>query len=239
MVGSAANRGVGIVRFPGSNGDHDALHAFQGDLGVPARYVDHRETTLEGFDAVVLPGGFSYGDYLRCGAIARFAPVMEALRGFAERGGPVLGICNGFQVLTEAQLLPGALLRNKTLRFHCNWTHLRIEQIATAWTSELAVGDVLRLPVAHGDGAYFADPDTLARLEATGRVVARYVEPDGAVSATANANGSVNNIAAVANEGGNVVGLMPHPERAANRLVGGDDGLKLLRSVLAYVGTAV
>jgi phosphoribosylformylglycinamidine synthase len=239
MVESLVNCGVGIIRFPGSNGDHDALHAFRVDLGVPARYVDYREASLAGFDAVVLPGGFSYGDYLRCGAIARFAPVMEALRDFAERGGPVLGICNGFQVLTEAHLLPGALLRNKTLRFHCLWTHLRIEQTATAWTSELAVGEVLRLPVAHGDGAYFADAETLARLEGTGRVVARYVEPDGTMTEAANANGSVNNIAAVANERGNVVGLMPHPERAANRLVGGDDGLKLLRSVLANIGAAV
>jgi phosphoribosylformylglycinamidine synthase len=238
MLGRPENHGVGVVRFPGSNGDHDALHAFQVDLGVPTRYVDYRETELDGFDALVLPGGFSYGDYLRCGAIARFAPVMAAIRDFAERGGPVLGICNGFQVLTEAHLLPGALLRNRTLRFHCHWTHIRIVQTATAWTQDLAVGDILRLPVAHGDGSYFADPETLARLEATGRVVARYVGPDGALSDEANANGSVNAIAAVANERGNVVGLMPHPERAANGLVGGDDGLKILRSVLTGVALA-
>jgi phosphoribosylformylglycinamidine synthase subunit PurQ / glutaminase len=238
MAERQANVGVGVVRFPGSNGDHDALHAFQVDVGVPARYVDFRETELDGFDALVLPGGFSYGDYLRCGAIARFAPAMGSIRAFAERGGPVLGICNGFQILTEAHLLPGALLRNRTLRFHCHWTHVRIEQTATAWTQDLTAGDVLRLPVAHGDGSYFADPETLARLEATGRVVARYVEPDGTPSEEANANGSVNAIAAVANERGNVVGLMPHPERASNRLVGGDDGLRILRAVLAGIGAA-
>jgi phosphoribosylformylglycinamidine synthase len=235
MLDLLENRGVGVVRFPGSNGDHDALHAFRVDLGVPARYVDYRETEVDGFDALVLPGGFSYGDYLRCGAIARFAPVMAAIREFAERGGPVLGICNGFQILTEAHLLPGALLRNKTLRFHCHWTHIRIEQTATAWTQGLDIGEVLRLPVAHGDGSFFADPETLARLEATGRVVARYVDADGSPTDEANANGSVNAVAAVANERGNVVGLMPHPERAANALVGGDDGLKILRSVLAGV----
>jgi len=183
----------------------------------------------------VLPGGFSYGDYLRCGAIARFAPVMERLRAFAARGGPVLGICNGFQILTEAHLLPGALLRNRTLRFHCQWTHVRIEQTDTAWTNGLGCGEVLRLPVAHGEGCYYADAPTLDRLASTGGVVARYCDPTGRPTEEANPNGSARAIAAVANEARNVVGLMPHPERAADRLVGGDDGLRILRSVFSVL----
>ena len=223
---------VGVITFPGSNGDHDALDALRHDVGVDARFVDYRETSLVGLDAVILPGGFSYGDHLRCGAIARFAPVMKPLGAFAEAGGPVLGICNGFQILTEAHLLPGALLRNASLRFHCFWTHVRIETDRTPWTARIAEGTVLRLPVAHGDGAYFADATTLADLEANGQIVARYSSSEGTVSAVTNRNGSVGSIAGVANERGNVVGLMPHPERAANDLVGGSDGLRLLRSVL-------
>ena len=221
---------VGVITFPGSNGDHDALHAMRHDAGVDARLIDHRETTLDGFDAIILPGGFSYGDHLRCGAIARFAPVMRPLIDFANQGGPVLGICNGFQVLTEAHLLPGALLRNASLRFHCFWTHVRIETDRTAWTDGISEGTVLRLPVAHGEGAYFADPETVARLEANGQIVARYSSPDGTVSHETNRNGSVGSIAGIANERGNVVGLMPHPERAANPLVGGGDGLRLLQA---------
>ena len=223
---------VGVISFPGSNGDHDALHALSADLGVDVRRVDYRATSLDGLDAVVLPGGFSYGDALRCGAIARFAPVMSSLQAFAAEGKPVLGICNGFQVLCEAHLLPGALLRNETLRFHCFWTHVRIEQAATAWTSNLEQGEVLRLPVAHGEGAYFVDDATLTDMEHNGQVVARYCTPDGTIHDTANPNGSVGNIAAVCNRERNVVGLMPHPERATNDLVGGSDGLRLLRSVL-------
>lgn len=223
---------VAVISFPGSNGDQDALSALRDEVGVDARLIDHRETTLDGVAAVVLPGGFSYGDHLRCGAIARFAPVMSEVRSFAARGGPVLGICNGFQILTEAHLLPGALLRNRTLRFHCHWTHIRLERHGNAWLSNVRPGEVLRLPVAHGDGAYFADPETLDRLEANGQVVARYCEQDGHLSPTSNANGSSRSIAAVSNEGGNVVGLMPHPERATNPLIGGEDGLRLLRSAL-------
>jgi phosphoribosylformylglycinamidine synthase I len=230
---------VGVISFPGSNGDHDALHALQHDLGVPARMVDYRETNLNEFAAIVLPGGFSYGDYLRCGAIARFAPAMNAVRSFAERGGPVLGICNGFQVLTESHLLPGALLRNSTLRFHSHWTHIRIERSDSAWTTEIPEGTVLRLPVAHGEGMYFADAPTVERLEANGQVVARYCDATGIVSPEANANGSVRSIAAVANQARNVVGLMPHPERAANQLVGGDDGLQLLRAAVAFLSVPV
>jgi phosphoribosylformylglycinamidine synthase len=227
---------VGVITFPGSNGDLDALHALTDDVGVPARLVDYRETDLAPLSAIVLPGGFSYGDALRCGAIARFAPVMRPLREFAARGGPVLGICNGFQVLTESHLLPGALLRNRTLRFHCHWTHIRIEQPNTAWTNDLEQGAVLRLPVAHGEGAYFADPETLKRMEANGQIVARYCSGEGQVSDDVNPNGSVGSIAAITNEQRNVVGLMPHPERAANLLVGGDDGLRILRSVLSVIG---
>jgi phosphoribosylformylglycinamidine synthase len=227
---------VGVITFPGSNGDQDALHALVDDIGVPARLVDYRETDLAPFAAIVLPGGFSYGDALRCGAIARFAPVMAPLREFAERGGPVLGICNGFQVLTESHLLPGALLRNRTLRFHCHWTHIKIEQRDTAWTATVERGAVLRLPVAHGEGAYFADTETLEHMEANGQVVARYCDEAGQVTDNANPNGSVASVAAVTNERRNVVGLMPHPERATNRLVGGDDGLQILHAALNVVG---
>jgi phosphoribosylformylglycinamidine synthase len=244
---------VGIVTFPGSNGDHDAIFAFRHNLGVSVRVIDYRETNLDGVDAVVLPGGFSYGGHLRCGAIARFAPVMAPLRMFAERGGPVLGICNGFQILTEAHLLPGALLRNKTLQFHCHWTHIQIEQRDTAWTNQCGDGQGLRLPVAHGDGAYFADAATLERVEGEGRVIARYRAAPNDISQefvstgnnrvagpeSFNPNGSLNRIAGVANARGNVVGLMPHPERAADPLVGGVDGLSILRSGLAAIHAAL
>lgn len=226
---------IGVVSYPGSNGDQDALFALQDGIGAPARIVDHRESSLDGLAAIVVPGGFSYGDHLRCGAIARFAPFTAALRRFADGGGPVLGICNGFQILTEAHLLPGALLRNRTLRFHCNWTHVRVERTTTAWTSMVDDGAVLALPVAHGDGSYYADPVTLASLEARGQVVARYCDAGGDVSDMTNPNGSVHGIAGVSNQAGNVVGLMPHPERAADSLLGGDDGLHILRACLDFV----
>ncbi|MGD9712966.1 MAG: phosphoribosylformylglycinamidine synthase subunit PurQ [Thermomicrobiales bacterium] len=222
---------VGIVTFPGSNGDHDAWSAFANDLGVPARMIDYRETNLSDVAAVIVPGGFSYGDYLRCGAIARFAPVITSIRSFAERGGPVLGICNGFQILTEAHMLPGALLRNESLRFHCDWIHVRVEA-TSFWSSGIAPGTVLRLPIAHGDGSYFADDQTIQMLESNGRVIFRYCDPSGAVLDNANPNGSRRAIAGIANEAGNVVGLMPHPERATSDLIGGDDGLSIIRSVL-------
>ena len=221
---------VGVVSFPGSNGDHDALANLEADLGVTVRRVDFRETTLAGLDAVVLPGGFSYGDALRCGAIARFAPVMVELQKAASEGMPILGICNGFQVLCEAHLLPGVLLRNKTLNFHRYWEHVRFENVSTAWTTHLEAGQVLRLPIAHGEGAYFIDPIGLERIEASGQVVARYSDPQGHVSDAR--NGAINAIASVFNEQGNVVGLMPHPERATNDLIGGSDGLLLLQSIL-------
>lgn len=227
---------IGVISFPGSNGDHDALANLEADLGVTVRRVDYRETSLAGLDAVVLPGGFSYGDALRCGAIARFAPVMIELQKAADEGMPILGICNGFQVLCEAHMLPGVLLRNKTLNFHCYWEHLRFENVSTAWTNNLEDGEVLRLPIAHGEGAYFIDDAGLAELEANNQVVARYSDADGNV--TDAANGAIKAIAAISNKAGNVVGLMPHPERATNDLIGGSDGLKMLKSVLTTTATA-
>jgi phosphoribosylformylglycinamidine synthase len=230
---------IGVVTFPGSNGDHDALHSLIDDIGVPAEYVDYRETDIAAYDAFVLPGGFSYGDALRCGAIARFAPIMAPIAEFASKGGPVLGICNGFQVLTEAHLLPGVLLRNQSLNFHCFWTHIKIEQLDTVWTGNCTPGEILRLPVAHGEGAYFADDATLDAMEANGQIVARYCDPDGAISEVANANGSARSIAAVSNRQGNILGLMPHPERATNELVGGNDGIKIMSSALNFLNVSV
>ncbi len=226
------NLRAGVISFPGSNGDDDALHALEHDLGVDVRRVDYRETDLSDLDAIVLPGGFSYGDALRCGAIARFSPVMDPLRAFADDGKPVLGICNGFQILCEAHLLPGALLRNRTLKFHCFWTSIRIEHTDTPWTASLAAGEVLRLPVAHGEGAFYIDDDRLADLERNRQIVGRYCTPNGAIDDSANPNGSVASIAAICNERRNVVGIMPHPERAANDLVGGSDGKRLLAGIL-------
>ena len=219
---------IGIISFPGSNGDTDVLHAIEHDVGVPARLVDYRESELREFEGVILPGGFSYGDYLRCGAIARFAPVLTAVQEFARRGGPILGICNGFQILTEAQLLPGALLRNRTLKFHSRWSSILLEESESVWTNAEDRGRVLCLPVAHGDGAYYAEAGVLDRLEGEGQVFARYSDDRGNISHKTNFNGSSNSIAGIRNEQGNVVGLMPHPERAANHIVGGSDGLAIL-----------
>ena len=226
---------IGVISFPGSNGDHDALSNLENDLGATTRRVDYRETTLAGLDAVVLPGGFSYGDALRCGAIARFAPIMTELQKAACEGLPILGICNGFQILCEAHMLPGALLRNQTLQFHCFWTHLHFEQTDTPWTKNLSKGEVLRLPIAHGEGAYYVDDDQLELLENRGQIVARYCTEAGEITTAVNKNGSTSGIAAVCNKQRNVVGLMPHPERATNELVGGADGLKLLKSLLDTV----
>ena len=206
---------LAVVRFPGSNCDADAWHAAR-DAGHQATYVWHRSTDLEGADVVVLPGGFSYGDYLRAGAIARFSPVMRAVAAHAEAGRPVLGICNGFQILCEAGLLPGALARNAGLSFVCRWVTMRVEATDTPFTAAYAVGDRIRAPVAHGEGRYVADAATLDRLEREGRVVFRYVE--------GNPNGALRDIAGIANEGRNVVGLMPHPERAVHALLGSADG---------------
>jgi phosphoribosylformylglycinamidine synthase len=229
------SRGIAVITFPGSNGDHDALDAFRDGVGVPAELVDYRATDLNGFDAVVVPGGFSYGDYLRCGAIARFAPVMEPLKAFADRGGPVLGICNGFQVLIEAHLLPGALLKNRSLTFHSDWVKLRVESGETAWTGSLTEGETVTFPVAHGVGNYFADPETLERIEGNGQVVFRYYNEDGESLESANFNGSVNSIAGICNAQRNVVGLMPHPERASDPLLGPTDGLKMLGGIRTFL----
>ncbi|TME79036.1 MAG: phosphoribosylformylglycinamidine synthase subunit PurQ [Chloroflexi bacterium] len=223
---------TGIVVFPGTWSDRDCFHAVGEILGEPVRYVDHRERALDDLELVVLPGGFSYGDYLRCGAIARFAPVMEAVADFANRGGLVLGICNGFQILQEARLLPGALLRNASCEFRCEWVHLRVEQSDSAFTLDCRPGQVLRIPISHGEGNFFADAATLESLERDGRVVFRYCAPDGRVTAAANPNGSFGNIAGISNARGNVIGMMPHPERACEALLGSEDGLAVFRSAI-------
>jgi phosphoribosylformylglycinamidine synthase len=225
---------LAVIRFPGSNCDDDLLHVGAQVLGVRTEYVWHKETALPpGVDAVGIPGGFSYGDYLRAGAMAAHAPIMPAVKSFAERGGPVLGICNGFQILCEAGLLPGALTRNVSLQFECRDVHVRVEGAPTPFTAALPAGRVLTLPIAHAEGRYVhADP---AALEAAGQVVFRYVDAAGGVTAAANPNGSLANIAGVANARGNVVGLMPHPERASEAILGGVDGRTLFDSLRGYL----
>jgi phosphoribosylformylglycinamidine synthase subunit PurQ / glutaminase len=227
-----------IVVFPGSNCDHDAYHAVKHVLGQDAVFLWHKETSLAGADAVILPGGFSHGDYLRTGAIARFSPIMDAVRSFAEHGGPVLGVCNGFQILLEAGLLPGAMLRNAGLKFRCEHVHVRVEQTGTPFTALCTRGQVLRLPIAHGEGNYFADPDAVASLEANGQVVFRYATATGAIDPAANPNGSIRNIAGICNTRRNVVGLMPHPERACEPALGSADGVVVLRSVVSALAEA-
>jgi phosphoribosylformylglycinamidine synthase subunit PurQ / glutaminase len=224
-----------IVVFPGSNCDHDAYHAARHVLGQQAEFIWHKETELRGADVVILPGGFSHGDYLRTGAIARFSPVMGAVAAFARQGGPVLGICNGFQILLEAGLLPGAMLRNQGLKFRCEHVHVRVEQIDTPFTAGCRPGQVLRLPIAHGDGNYFAPPAVVEQLEAARQVVFRYCGADGQVNDEHNPNGSVHAIAGLCNEARNVVGLMPHPERACEPVLGSGDGLALFESAVEAV----
>ncbi|MEO8286853.1 MAG: phosphoribosylformylglycinamidine synthase subunit PurQ [Chloroflexota bacterium] len=223
---------AGVIVFPGSNGDHDAIYAMGEVLGQQADIIWHTETNVSRYDLIILPGGFSYGDYLRAGAIARFSPVMEAVKRFAEAGGWVLGICNGFQVLTEAHMLPGALIRNDNLSFSCRWVHVAKEQSKCVMLEQVPNGTIWRLPIAHGEGRYFADPDTLADLAANGQIVLRYTTAEGLSDPTANPNGSSEAIAGVCNKAGNVLGLMPHPERAAEALLGGDDGRLFLQSVV-------
>jgi phosphoribosylformylglycinamidine synthase I len=232
---SARRSRVGIVVFPGSNCDHDAYYVCKKLLDQDAQFLWHKEADLHGVDVVILPGGFSYGDYLRCGAIARFSPVMKEVVRFAERGGPVIGICNGFQILLESGLLPGVLLRNSSLRFVCKYVYLRVENADTRFTTECTKGEVLSIPIAHGDGNYFTDPDTVQRLEDEGRVVFRYCDRSGAVTEEANPNGSLGNIAGIMNERGNVLGMMPHPERASDPLLGHTDGRKIFNSLLHSV----
>jgi phosphoribosylformylglycinamidine synthase len=222
----------GIIVFPGSNCDHDAYHAATEVMGQRAEYLWHKDTDLKGADVVILPGGFAHGDYLRTGAIARFSPILPAVVDFARKGGPVLGICNGFQVLLEAGLLPGAMLRNRDLRYHCEHVIVRVEQTDTPFTEAAARGQRLRLPIAHGEGNYFADPETIADLEASRRVIFRYCNDRGEVTDASNPNGAVNNIAGICSEGRNVVGLMPHPERACEGLLGSGDGRVMFESVV-------
>ena len=229
MSGGARPR-VSVVLFPGSNCDHDAVHAAETAIGADARLVWHAGTDLGHPDLVVLPGGFSYGDYLRCGALARFSPVMDAVRDFAASGGPVLGICNGFQVLCEAGLLPGALLLNSGQRFLCQDVFVRVETIRTPFTGELTKGDVLRLPIAHGDGNWRAEEATWDDVVAHEQVVFRYCDASGARTPSANPNGSHDDVAGVCNRARNVVGLMPHPERASEEVLGNADGARLFRS---------
>jgi phosphoribosylformylglycinamidine synthase len=223
---------IGVVVFPGSNCDHDCQYVFRDVLGQDVTMVWHKETSLTGLDAVILPGGFSYGDYLRTGAIARFSPVMGAVKQFAADGGLVLGICNGFQILLEAGLLPGAMLRNESLHFICNDVCVRVENAATPFTGACKPGQVLKIPVAHADGNYYTDPVTLAGLQANAQIVFRYCAPDGKVTPEANPNGSLDNIAGIRNAAGNVLGLMPHPERCAESVLGNEDGRLILASMV-------
>jgi len=221
----------GVVVLPGSNCDHDAFHVASNVLGAETELLWHGERDLKGADCIIIPGGFAYGDYLRAGALAKFAPIMESVKRHAAGGGLVLGICNGFQVLTEVGLLPGALMRNEHLRFVCRDIFLRVEQTNTPFTSELNEGDVLKLPIAHGEGNYYADDATLDALERNGQVVFRYSDPEGRVIREANPNGSSRNIAGVCNTQRNVVGLMPHPERCSESVLGNADGFRIFKSI--------
>ena len=225
----------GIVKFPGSNSDEDAFHAVTDVLGQEAVWLWHKDHDLRGADVIILPGGFSYGDYLRAGAIARFSPIMREVVAHADRGGPVIGICNGFQIACEAGLLPGALLRNQSLQFVSEQSRVRVENTETRFTNQYAPGQLLRLPIAHGEGRYTADDATLDRLEGNGQVLFRYVNVSGEVDPTSDPNGSMRGIAGIVNDRGNVLGLMPHPERAAEAVVGSADGVALFESVLANV----
>ena len=233
MTLTAPRPRVTVAVFPGTWSERDFAHVARAVLGWEARLVWHTETDLVAPDAVILPGGFAHGDHLRTGAIARFSPIMSAVEAFASAGGPVIGSCNGFQILAEAGLLPGALMRNDHLEFRCDWQPLRVESSSSspAWLGELKDGEVVRLPISHGEGRYVADPATLDELEAAGRVVLRYADADGQVTDDANPNGSDRGIAGIVNERGNVLGLMPHPERASEAEVGGTDGLRLFHSL--------
>jgi phosphoribosylformylglycinamidine synthase len=227
---------VAVIQFPGSNCDNDAVVALRSFSGVTAELVWHQEKTLDGYDAVILPGGFSYGDYLRCGAIARFSPIMQAVQQASEQGKLILGICNGFQILCEAGFLPGTLIRNRRLLFRCESIFLRVEERETPFTSKCPPGQPLRLPIAHGEGCYFADDTTLKELQEHRQILFRYADEQGAVTAAANPNGSLENIAGICNRQRNVVGLMPHPERASEELLGGTDGRFIFESMLAHLG---
>ncbi len=222
----------GVIVFPGSNCDHDAQYVASELMQQEARFIWHKESSVGDVDVIILPGGFAHGDYLRCGAIARFSPIMKDVVAFANNGGLVIGICNGFQVLTEAGLLPGVLLRNSSLRFVCKYVNVRVERSTTAFTSTCRTGEVLEIPVAHGDGNYFADDQTLKKLSDNGQIVLKYCGPDGAITPEANPNGSSLNIAGIINERGNVLGMMPHPERAADPVLRHTDGRKIFESMI-------
>jgi phosphoribosylformylglycinamidine synthase subunit PurQ / glutaminase len=222
----------GVVVFPGSNCDADCYHAVK-DMGHEVEYIWHKDTDLKGSECIIIPGGFSYGDYLRSGAIARFSPVMDKVIEFANQGGYVIGICNGFQILLECGLLPGAMLRNNGLKFRCADSWLRVENVDTPFTNLLEQGQVIRVPVAHGEGNYYIDAEGLKTLEETGRIVFRYSTMDGEITQEANPNGSVHNIAGIVNEQGNVLGMMPHPERCVDELLGGTDGRLIFQSIVA------
>ena len=223
----------GVVVFPGTWSDKDCLRALGPVLEQEAVSIWHQDTDLQGCDCIILPGGFSYGDYLRAGAIARFAPVIGAIKEFADRGGLVLGICNGFQILLEAGLLPGALLRNQSLEFRCVWTHLRVENAETPFTRLYHPGQVIRIPISHGEGNYFADDETLDKLEASDSILFRYSDAQGNVTPEANPNGSRRNIAGIINERRNVAAMMPHPERCTEAILGGEDGRLIFGSIIA------
>ena len=229
----------GVIVFPGSNCDHDAYHVISKHVGQPVDFIWHRDTDLSSYDAVILPGGFSYGDYLRAGALARFSPVMNSVKKFAESRRFVLGICNGFQILCEAGLLPGALIRNRDLHFICEHIYVRVETSDSPFTNELKRGTVLRIPIAHAEGNYICDDQTLAELQQEDRIVFRYCESDGTLTDAANPNGSRDNIAGICNRQRNVLGLMPHPERACEDLLGSSDGSEIFRSLAATLAAAV
>jgi phosphoribosylformylglycinamidine synthase I len=226
---------IGVVTFPGSNCDYDCYRASREVLDAETVYLWHKEHDLQGVDAVFLPGGFSYGDYLRCGAIAAHSPIMREVIAFAEAGGPVAGICNGFQILCESGLLPGALIRNRSLKFRSHAVHLRVERAEPPFADAYTAGQVLRAPIAHGEGCYTADERTLDELEGAGRVAFRYCDADGNVVPTANPNGSARNIAGIVNAAGNVLGMMPHPERAVDPALGSTDGVGLFRSLAGHL----
>lgn len=225
----------GVVVFPGSNCDADCYNVVKDVLGQEVEYIWHQNDQLHGFDCIIIPGGFSYGDYLRCGAIAHLAPAMEQVKEFANQGGLVIGICNGFQILTESGLLPGALLRNTSLKFICQDTYLRVENDQTPFTNEAQKGDVIKVPIAHGEGNYYCDEKTLAELEANNQIIFRYCDEEGETTANANPNGSISNIAGIINKEGNVLGMMPHPERCSEDILGGNQGKMIFDSIVKYL----
>ena len=225
----------GVIVFPGTWSDGDCYTAVTDNLGENARYLWHRDTDVSGLDCLIVPGGFSYGDYLRAGAIARFSPIMRSVEEFADRGGLVIGICNGFQILCEAGLLPGVLMRNDHLQFRCQWVDIRVETESTHFTNQCAIGDVLSVPISHGEGNYYADDATLDSIESNGQVVFRYCDAEGKVSPASNPNGSKSGIAGITNAAGNVFGMMPHPERCCDELIGGADGLRIFSSIVQSV----